>query len=515
MSPRDSNSGIGFRAQSEYFHWAYVALARSCGSLSFSVASNKRLKTSNEVFFNKHYTYLSLHTFLNQYSNNSTIPISQHRQQNNRTTNSSYSHKQKDRMHHTPSSYFLLFLLLLLSIRATAKICQHVAWRPRETHHKSSTVMIADNNASLWVFSPSHRKDDDPVNLVLKYRSSPLAPAWKYEFSCQSIPKLALSHSDGDIWALGCPSLQTQLYNGDTLTSKAGSVTLFQWNRTKGKARIVQTIYGKNTTDQLGTSIGMSADGKTIALVASAPSTKKKNNAANYLDVFRWDEESKKWQPFGSTIPDATKVSLSSDGTVLAVMNPQKFMKVYHYDNKRQDWQEEKFQIPRPRGLSSSSMALAGNGRILSLLQTSPAGQSVYIFRRTGVETSGYVWIQDSSIPAPRNDKRYDFQNSFGWVASLSFDGSRIALADPSHRSGSGIVYVYDYEARKRLWKPSGEPISAMVPSRRDSLGRHLHISQDGTQLVAKAVSYTAIYQYEVSHVSCHELPSQQHKEEL
>lgn len=379
-------------------------------------------------------------------------------------------------------------LLLLSHGLAVSKTCQGT-WRHRETHHKNSNVMVAENDASLWVFSPSHKEEDDPVNLVLQYRPSPLERAWKYEFSCQSIPKLALSHTQGDIWALGCPSQQARLYNGNALTSKAGSVTLFQWNQTRSKARIVQTIFGKNSTDQLGTSIAMSADGQTIALVASAGTTakeKRQDPNRSYLDVYRYDNESRKWQPLGSTFSGITKVALSSDGQLLTGMTSNKMLKVYSYNTDQSSWQEESIHAKSLRAESLSSMALSGNGQLLSLLQKVPGGQAVRLFRRIRQRNNQHVWRLDSSIPAPTA--------TYGWVASLSRDGQRIALAEPSFGKGAGAVRVLDYNARTKAWTAVGEPIQGTYP---DSLGRHIHLSQDGSQLIVKALAYTAIYQYQ------------------
>lgn len=377
-------------------------------------------------------------------------------------------------------------LLLMGVVFATTNTCQG-KWRHRETHHKNSNVMVAENDASLWVFSPSHMDEDDPVNLVLQYRPSPLEPAWKYEFSCQSIPKLALSHTQGDVWALGCPSQQARLYNGNALTSKAGSVTLFQWNQTRSKARILQTIFGKNSKDQLGTSIAMSADGQTIALVASAGTTAKEKRQENssYLDVYRYDNQSRKWQPLGSTIPGITKVALSSDGQLLTGMTSNKMLRVYSYKEDQLSWQEESIQANYLRAESLSSMALSGNGRVLSLLQRAPGGQAVRLFQRVRQRNNQYIWKLDSSIPAPTA--------TYGWVASLSRDGQRIALAEPSFGKGAGAVRVLDYNARTKAWTPVGDVIQGTYP---DSLGRHIYLSQDGSQLIVKALAYTAIYQF-------------------
>jgi hypothetical protein len=89
-------------------------------------------------------------------------------------------------------------------------------WRHRETHHTTSSVMIADNHATIWIYSPSHSKPQDPVNTVLKYRpgtTSTATAVWKYEFSCPTLPTLALAHSKGEFyfgpWAvppIKCPS---------------------------------------------------------------------------------------------------------------------------------------------------------------------------------------------------------------------------------------------------------------------------------------------------------------------
>ena len=149
--------------------------------------------------------------------------------------------------------------------------------------------------------------------------------------------------------------------------------------------------------------------------------------------------------------------------------------------------------------------------------------------------TGAPIWKIESSIPAPSSSttrtKPVHHKSSFGWVTSLSRDGSRIAIAEPSWKKGVGGVYVYDYnnddtdddddDGNTHYWKPSvvvdaevtnhpsgddssTQPAQQQQPtiiptrslSRPDSFGRHVHLSASGQYLIVKAASYTSIYEY-------------------
>ncbi|CAB9499964.1 expressed unknown protein [Seminavis robusta] len=401
------------------------------------------------------------------------------------------------------------------------EIPSKILWRRRESHHTTSSVMIADRHkATVWIYSPRHVKGEDPVNTILKYsrhnNTGTTIPTahydWKYEFSCRSLPSLALAESHGDIWALGCPSQQVPLYNGQQLTSESGSVTLFQWIPHKNRARIVQTIYGKNSTDQLGQSISMSHDGRTVALVATAHHRSSKNtDSRDYLNVYQQQQQQQvhggtskqQWVPKGDTFQDVTRAVLSSDGSILATTTTGKAFKIFSWDVHNNKWTEERIQTNRQRGLSSSSLSLSGNGQVLSILLPAKGGQAVTIFRRTTLGTT-VQWIRDSTIhqssESSGTTSSRNRQSSFGWVTSLSGDGNRIAIAEPSAENTRGLVRVYDYCNRgsrnSKEWITVGKDIRGR--NQLDSLGRHVHLSYDGTVLVVKAVTYTIIYEFVV-----------------
>ena len=470
-----------------------------------------------------------------------------------------------------------LTVAAIAAIVATAAAIETCQWHRRETHHTVSSVQMADTSlATLWAFAPKHLGADDPINTVLQYKplsltnntsnntASPGFPPrtkpWKYEFACTVLPKMAVS-ADGILWAVACPSQNVRLHDRRILTSShRGSVTLFRWLPAKGRARIVQTIHGGNANSPksrdyttahhnqgdgheeaddehehtllfgVGHAISMSADGTTLAVIASAASdtsNKKRTSLHNShnryaLHVYHCPSNNGNnnnstslygnhcWKSMGQVIPDIAKAIVSDDGTRLATMTQNKILQVYHYHKHTGEWVPEDFVATNRwlRGLSLSSMSLAGNGNVISLLQSSRRGPLVNIYRRS--QSASRLWQLDSSISVPPTTRHTS--SSFGWVTSLSGDGNRIAIAEPSWNRGTGGVYVYDYSTGHESetgsqWNPSIQgdiskdehhhpTIPAMSPSRRDSFGRHVQLSASGQHLIVKALSYTTIYEY-------------------
>jgi len=331
---------------------------------------------------------------------------------------------------------------------------------------------------------------------------------WKYEFSCETLPKMALS-SNGNIWAVACPSQRVRLHNGDILTSEAGTVSLFRWYPSKQKARILQTIYGhqhdrrpydtemtvsydssneekeeekedryksfsyesynrtaddadrKSRTQQLGIGQGlsMSAEGNTVAIIASSyslSSQRKGRRTASYrCDIYHYRPSTSRWERLGKSIPGLIKGILSANGTILAGTTQNKKLQVYSYHGETDSWQAHSFPKTRYRStLTSSSLSLAANGLVLSQLQASSkhgGAGVVYIYHRRG-DTSNQ-WYLDSMIPAPPSSSRNERTLSFGWITSLSQDGLRIAIGEPAYNQGVGAVFVYDYLSIISDWK--------------------------------------------------------------
>jgi len=283
----------------------------------------------------------------------------------------------------------------------------------------------------------------------------------------------------------------------------------------------------------------LSAAGNTLAVVASSDSSNNDNmnndnnrqqrRGTGYLDVYHYDASTTraspsdnkpiKWQPLGQSITGISKAALSNDGTTIAAITKNKNLVVFTYQPEQEQWAKQDFASTwhNLRALSSSSLALAGNGKVLAVLQASRQGQSVNIYHRhkerqrqpgkadTKASSLRQVWKLDSSIPPPnastntgntgtgRKIQRRQDKSSFGWVASLNHDGTRIAIGEPSYNNSRGIVYVYDYEPLIQDWIPVGDPIVNSKKEQWGSFGRHLHLSQSGQHLIIKAMSYTSI----------------------
>ncbi len=123
--------------------------------------------------------------------------------------------------------------------------------------------------------------------------------------------------ADGSVVAIGAPA-------NSGVATLAGQVRVFE-NQSETWTQIGSNIFGEAAQDRFGTSVGLSADGSIVAIGA-------KNNdgtGSNAGHVRVYENQVGVWTQIGGTL-DAeaaedgfgTSVSLSSDGTTLAVGAP-------------------------------------------------------------------------------------------------------------------------------------------------------------------------------------------------
>ena len=255
---------------------------------------------------------------------------------------------------------------------------------------------------------------------------------------------------DGTIVAIGA------LRNGGTDKRHAGHVRVYQYNGTTKKwTQLGQDIDGEAAGDWSGSSVSLSADGKTVAI--GAPRNAGTGEKAGHVRVYQYtaatgtgSSTTKKWTQIGKDIDGEAagdqageSVSLSADGKTVAIGAPR----------------------------NAGTGAKAGHVRVYQY--STASGGTTKKWTQLGKDIDGEA-VNDES----------------GWSVSLSADGKTVAIGAPRN-SGSGFfaghVRVYQYNtaagttgtgSTTKKWTQIGQDLDGEAAV--NESGRSVSLSADG-----------------------------------
>jgi hypothetical protein len=274
--------------------------------------------------------------------------------------------------------------------------------------------------------------------------------------------------------------------------------------------QIGNILQGESEGDLFGSSVSLSADGKTVAV--GVPGADAPNQEYDYylrhgaVKVYRYNEDSQSWIQVGSTIYGdiyngnaGGAVSLNSDGSVLAICsssgsaasNDRKGeVRVFSFDTSQSEWNQ--------LGQSLSGEFLdSGFGRNLALNSTGDIlAVGAHLYSKYGWNSNSYeglvrVYAYDSSLSLWRQ-LGSTFEGERGWglgkSLDLSADGNILAIGaglNPDYIEGTGLgvgqVLVYMFLPGLEEWQGMGSKIEGLANY--DNAGRHLSLSSDGLSL--------------------------------
>ncbi|MFH2142669.1 MAG: T9SS type A sorting domain-containing protein [Bacteroidota bacterium] len=292
--------------------------------------------------------------------------------------------------------------------------------------------------------------------------------------------------SDGNVVVVGAP------FN-DSNGNDAGHVRIYE-NIGGSWVQMGNEIIGQDSTNWLGWSVSLNADGKRVAI--SAPHNSGNGYWSGNVRVFEYNGAN--WIQVGNDINgdaedvSGLSVSLNADGTRVAVGTPYNdgngmssgCVRVYEYIGS--DWIQLSSDIVGENGSdqSGNSVSLNSNGDILAIgaHYNDGTGQSecghVRIF-----EYSGGNWVQmGSDIDGEAIDDR------FGFSVSLSSNGLTVAIGaerNDGNNIGSGHVRVFEFNSGN--WIQIGNDIDG--ESGGDYSGTSVSLSSDGS-IVAIGAPY-------------------------
>ena len=116
----------------------------------------------------------------------------------------------------------------------------------------------------------------------------------------------------------------------DDISTNSGYVQIYKYNTSDNSwNQLGQTIHGEGENDKFGRSLSLSSDGTIIAIGSPYKDTANTgiNNNSGYVRIYKYDESDNSWNQLGENIDNneisndhfGWSVSLSFDGTIVAI----------------------------------------------------------------------------------------------------------------------------------------------------------------------------------------------------
>ena len=279
-------------------------------------------------------------------------------------------------------------------------------------------------------------------------------------------------------------------------------------------------IDGEAAGDRSGYSVSLSSDGTILAI--GAPINDAGGNGSGHVRVFEWNISSTSWDQKGEDIvgeaagdESGTSVSLSSDGTVLAIGAFKNdgangadsgHVRVYGWNTVTASWDQMGDDIDGEAADDESgvSVSLSGDGNVLA----------IGAFFNGGVLDSGHVRVYGWNNVTTSWDQMgtdidgeayYDYSgvsvslSSNGNVLAIGADGNNGANGD---NSGHVRVYQWNAETSPPSWERMGADIDGEAAA--DYSGTSVSLSSDGT-VVAIGAFFNGGNGYLSGHVRVYE----------
>ena len=312
--------------------------------------------------------------------------------------------------------------------------------------------------------------------------------------------------SDGSIVAIGAS-------NNDATGSNAGHVRIYEWS---GSAWVQKgsDIDGEAAGDESGCSVSLSSDGSIVAIGANYNGN---GTETGHVRIYEWSGSA--WVQKGSDIDGEAagdkcgqSVSLSSDGSIVAIGAPQNDLSPYYgsnaghtriYEWSGSAWVQKGSDIDGESGSDQFgfSVSLSSDGSIVAIGAPYDDGNGSNAGHVRIYEWSGSAWVQKGSdIDGEAANDRC------GTSVSLSSDGSIVAIgASGNDANGPNAGHVRIYEWSGSAWVQNGSDIDGEAAD--DYFGQAVSLSSDGS-IVAIGAQWNDGNGASAGHVRVYELPT-------
>ncbi|WCO01686.1 T9SS type A sorting domain-containing protein [Psychroserpens ponticola] len=274
--------------------------------------------------------------------------------------------------------------------------------------------------------------------------------------------------------------------NGD----RAGHVRIFKFQNNSW-IQLGSDIDGENELDFFGRSTSLSSNGNIVAISSADNDTNGENTG--HVKIFQY--QGNNWTQLGNTINGTAdyqrfgeSISLSSDGTILAVGATGNSNKTSIYEFENNNWIQLGNDIVNETLFDQSGqcVSLSSNGQIIAVgapLNNDNGNDSGYV---RVFEYLNNEWQQLG------DDINGEASNDYsGWSLSLSSDGTTVAIGahlNDGSEPDAGHVRVYNFE--NNSWTQVGIDIDGEASE--DNFGTSVSLSGDGTTLAVGALNNDA-----------------------
>ena len=308
--------------------------------------------------------------------------------------------------------------------------------------------------------------------------------------------------SDGTILAIGAPQ-------NDGNGTDSGHVRVYQYS-SGSWSQLGSDIDGEAAGDESGQSVSISNDGTIVAI--GAHKNDGNGTSSGHVRVYKYSSGS--WSQLGSDIDgeaagdesgDFTSVSMSSDGTIVAISaggndgngSNSGHVRIYQYSSNSWSQLADRIDGEAVGDKSGYSISLNNDGTKLAIGAPYNDGGGTdsghtRIYQYGGVS----YWSQLGSDIDGEGVYNYS-----GYSVSMSGDGTIVAIGSPySNENGSNSGHVSVYEYSSGSWSQLGSDIDGEAAH--DLSGYSVSLSNDGTIVAIGApqggsrAGIVRIYQY-------------------
>ena len=277
--------------------------------------------------------------------------------------------------------------------------------------------------------------------------------------------------SDGSIVAIGA-------HFNDDAGSAAGHVRVFSFDETDW-IQLGEDIDGEDETDLSGYSVSLSSDGTILAI--GAPQNSSSGQYHGHVRVYNFNGFS--WNQMGNDIDglgpgeerSGNAVSLSSNGQTVAIGTNKLKVRIFNFNGANWVQQGEDIEVSDYESLFGRKISLSSDGLTVAIGASewqecaSPCRGYVKVFAFN--DTS---WVQKGEVI----EGEATFDHS-GISVSLGSNGSALAIGaykNSGSAPGAGHVRVYSYNGS--TWVQQGQDIDGEAGM--DYSGSAVSLSSDG-----------------------------------
>lgn len=307
-------------------------------------------------------------------------------------------------------------------------------------------------------------------------------------------------------WSVSLSSNGNILANGaPTAVSAKGQVRIFE-NQSGNWVQVGLSINGEGSGDQSGTSVSLSSDGSIIAI--GAPRNDGNGSDSGHVRIY--GNHSGNWVQIGGDIDGeaannrfGTAVSISSDGSIVAVGAPFNSEgagasgHVRILKNQSGNWVQLGQDIEGESGgdFSGSAVSLSSDGTVVAIAAVRNDGNGNDSGHVRVFENQAGTWVQIG-----QDIDGESAGNQSGSSISISSDKRRLAIgATFNNENGSNSGHVRVYENQAGNWVQIGLDINGENAG--DLFGWSVDLSSEGNVLVSSGPAnagsrgYVKVYQ--------------------